>query len=341
VERPVAYDVVIVSWNHVRTLDACLAAVAALEPGPERVLLHDNVSTDGSLEAARSWEGRLPLEILGSAENRGFTGGVNRAWIRGSAPWVLLLNPDCAPRPGHVGALLGAVAGRPEGGEIGSATGKLLRASADELAGSELIDAAGMVVTPSGRHFDRGAGKRDDGRWDRPAWVFGGTGACTLYRRAALEDVRYPDGQLLPESFFAFREDAELAWRLQWRGWRCLYVPAAVAAHRRGLRPEHGRRQDPAVNRHSVRNRFLLRAHCADRGWLLRCLPWWLLRDIAVVGACLTVERSSLPGLVEAWTGRGDALLRRRWVLGRARVPSRRIGRWFRRGGWSEELEGV
>jgi len=305
------------------------------------VILVDNASADDSLTVAHAWARRLPLEIVSSPENLGFAAGVNRAVERGRAPWVLLLNPDCAPRPDHVKTLLDAAASRPEATEIGSVTGKLLRARPPALTESQVVDAAGMVVTPSGRHFDRGSGQLDDGRWDRQAWVFGGTGACTLYRRAALEDVVYPDGQLMAESFFAYREDAELAWRLQWRGWRCLYVPEAVAAHRRGLQPERGRRQDPAVNALSVKNRFLLRLHCADAGWHLRCFPWWLLRDLLVVGACLTVERSSRAGLMQAWQWRPDAYRRRRWNLGRRRAPSRRLSRWFRRGGWIEDLEGA
>jgi GT2 family glycosyltransferase len=161
--------------------------------------------------------------------------------------------------------------------------------------------------------------------------VFGGTGAATLYRRDALTDIAYADGQVFAESFFAYREDAELAWRLQWRGWRCLYVPDAAASHGRGFQPEGGRQGHDDVNRWSVRNRFLLRLHCADLGWHLRCFPWWKLRDLLVIGACLTIERSSLPGLVDVWRGRTDALERRRWVLSRRTVSSRRLSRWFRR----------
>jgi hypothetical protein len=197
-----------------------------------------------------------------------------------------------------------------------------------------------MVVSPSGRHLDRGAGEPDDGRYARQALVFGGTGAALLLRRCAIDDVSYPGAELLAESFFAYREDAELAWRLQWRGWHCLYVPDAVAVHQRHLRPEAGRgssraedagaRSSASINALSVRNRFLLRFHCADLGWHLRCLPWWLLRDLLVVVACLTIERRSLPALAEVWTGRRDALARRRHVLGRARVRSRQVSRWFR-----------
>ncbi len=334
-----AFDVVMVTRGHAATLPAALEAVAALEPRPETVAVLDNASDDGSAEVAAAFGDRLPLVLLQSDANVGFAAGINRCLERGSAPWVLFLNPDCAPRPDFAARLAAAAASRPEADRIGSVTGRLLRAAGPDLAPAGTLDAAGMVVTPAGRHLDRGAGEPDDGRYGEPAWVFGGTGAATLFRRTALLDVAYPDGQVLAESFFAYREDAELAWRLQWRGWRCLYVPGAVAVHLRGLRPERGRRQSPEIDRLSVRNRFLLRVHCADAAWHLRCFPWWLLRDLAVAGACLTVERGSLPGLVEAWRGRREAVLRRRWVLGRRRVSSRHVARWFRRGGRVEPLE--
>jgi GT2 family glycosyltransferase len=154
-----------------------------------------------------------------------------------------------------------------------------------------------------------------------------------------LADIAYPDNEIFADSFFAYREDAELAWRLQLRGWRCLYVPHAVAAHRRGFRPEAGRRGHSEINRYSVRNRFLLRAHCADLGWHLRCLPWWLARDLMVVGACLTVERGSLPALTDAWRLRGDARRRRRWVQGRRRISPRQMAHWFRKRGQVEEVD--
>ncbi len=297
----------------------------------------DNASSDDSAEiaATRSVAG---VRLIRLDTNTGFAAAVNHGLAETSSPWVLLLNPDCAPRPNFVTELVAAAARRSESTEIGSITGRLIRSVDPSLESGDILDAAGMVVTSSGRHFDRGAGEPDDGRYRRPAWVFGGTGAATLYRRSALEDVAYPDGQVLAESFFAYREDAELAWRLQWRGWRCLYAPDAIASHGRGFQPERGRRGHEAVNRWSVRNRFLLRIHCADMGWHLRCFPWWKIRDLLVVGACLTIEHSSLPALGEVWRGRHDALTRRHWVLSRGRVSSRHISRWFRKRHQVEEL---
>ncbi len=331
------YDVVMVTHDHRATLAAALAAVGRLRPGPSRVVVVDSGSADGSARLARDRSDRLPLRVVELGRNVGFAAGFNRGLEACEARWVLSLNPDCAPEPDFAARLLAA--GERGGGAVGAVTGRLVRAAGPGLQPSAVLDAAGMIVLPSGRHLDRGAGEPDDGRYREPAWVFGGTGAATLYRREALLDVAYPDGQVMAESFFAYREDAELAWRLQWRGWGCRYEPSARAAHLRGFRPEGGRRGHPEINRHSVRNRFLLRWHCADLGWHLGCFPWWALRDLVVVLACLTVERASLPALAEVWALRRDAGLRRRWVMARRTVPSRRVRRWFRRKGWVEPVE--
>jgi GT2 family glycosyltransferase len=334
-----SYDVVIVSHNHGDVLRACLASVAGQHVPPAKVVVADNASTDGSAGLAESWAERLDLAVFQNSSNIGFSAAVNRGLQACSSPWVLLLNPDCALQPSFAARLLASVHSTADAARVGSATGKLLRAHGPGLTTTTVVDAAGMIVTPSGRHLDRGAGQPDGGAYDREAWVFGGTAAATVYRRSALEDVTFPDRQVLPESFFAYREDAELAWRLQWRGWRCLYVPTAVGAHRRGLQPERGRRQAPEINAHSVKNRFLLRLHCADLGWHLSCFPWWLARDLLVVGACLTVERSSLPALRDVWRLRHDALSRRRHILQRRSVPSRQVRRWFRKRGWIEPVD--
>jgi GT2 family glycosyltransferase len=326
-----SYSVVVVSHNHADTLAACLGAVAGLTPPPVTVVVVDNASDDGSADVAAGFSSRLPIEVVRRSDNTGFAAAANTGIQIGDAPWVLCLNPDCAPAPDFVDRILAAVAGLPNRNRIGAVTGKLLRASGPTLEPEGILDAAGMMVTPSGRHFDRGAGEPDDARFDRLAWVFGGTGAATLLKRDALDDVAYPGNEVFAESFFAYREDAELAWRLQIRDWACLYVPEAVAYHRRHFRPEEGRRGHTNINRHSVRNRFLLRWHCADLGWHLGCLPWWLVRDLVVVGACLTVERGSLAGLGELWRLRKDATRRRRWVMGRKTAPPQRVRRWFRK----------
>ncbi len=84
------------------------------------------------------------------------------------------------------------------------------------------------------------------------------------------------------------------------------------------------------VNRHSVKNRFLLRIHHADRGWLVRFGLRSLMRDVVVIGACLTVERSSLSGLRWVLRNLATHMRRRREILARRTVDSRDLHAWFR-----------
>ena len=320
-------DVITVTRNHASTIAATLEAVVAQTLAPARVVVVDNASSDGSLAVAERFRGRFPLEVIANRENLGFSVAANAGLRAGAAPWVLCLNPDCRLEPSYLERLVAAA----ERHGAGSATGLLLRARGPELEADGAVDSAGMAVFASGRHLDRCSGRRLPAP-PPPAWVFGASGAAGLFRRAALADVAYPGGEVFDEGFFAYREDADLAWRLQRRGWGCLYWPAARAFHARGLRPEARRRGTPEINRHSVRNRFLLRWANADWRWRLACFPWWALRDIVVVAACLSLERASLPGLEEAWRLRHAYRARGRSNQSRARHRWCTV-RWFLPGG--------
>jgi GT2 family glycosyltransferase len=319
-------DVVVVTCNHAATLAATLDGVKAQALPPQRLIVVDNASQDDTRKVAREHTGPLPVELVALDANRGFAAALNEGLRRSRSEWVLSLNPDCRLEPSFLATLLAAAC---SDGRTGAACGLLLRASGGNLAPTAVVDSAGMVVSAWGRHADRGAGTALEPSLTRPAWVFGATAAAALYRRAALEDVAYPDGEVLDERFFAYREDADLAWRLQRRGWRCRFEPAAVGYHARGLKPEAARRGSALINRLSVRNRFLLLWANADWRWRLACFPFWLLRDLLVVAACLTVERSSLPALGEAWALRRAQLERGRVNAARATVSGWALASWF------------
>src|SRR4029077_15994254 len=201
-------------------------------------------------------------------------------------------------------ALVRAMDSRPD---AASASGKLLR-----LDGTT-IDSTGIVMMREQRHLDRGADQNDAGQFDQAEDIFGPSGAAAMYRRSALDDAAIY-GQYFDEDFFAYREDADLAWRCQLLGWTSLYVPAAVARHRRRVTPERRGELPKAINRHSVKNRFLLRIN--NMTWNLYRRDFWRItkRDGMVVGYVLLREWSSIPAL---WyiVRRLPRLLRKRRVV--------------------------
>jgi GT2 family glycosyltransferase len=136
-------------------------------------------------------------------------------------------------------------------------------------------------------------------------------------------------GEFFDPDFFAYREDADVAWRAQLRGWRALYTPSAVGYHVRSVVPGNRLAVPNVVNMHSVKNRFLLRIKNMSGGLYRRYWMGATARDIMVVGACLLCEQSSLPAFWHIARCLPRALRRRREIMSRRSVPDEALAAWF------------
>jgi GT2 family glycosyltransferase len=323
-EAPVA--VCIVTHNDASDLPDCMKSLAAQLYRPLEIVVVDCASRDGSLEVAEDHApAGIPFRAVALAENLGFAGGMNAAFARTQAPLVLTLNADARPAPDYINRLIDRARSHPEL-RVGAITGRLVRPAEDGRP--RLLDACGMRLTRTWRHLDRGSGEVDHGQWSVPERVFGATGAASLFRREALDDVAV-DGEIFDSRFHTFREDAELCFRLRERGWEVLYEPAAVAEHRRFSLPDRRAAMPAEVNRQSLKNRYLLRLYHQTGGNLVRTLLPALARDLGALGWVLLRERSSLGAYGWLWRHRSELLARRRAIQARRTVPARDIDRWF------------
>src|SRR3982751_4743416 len=143
------------------------------------------------------------------------------------------------------------------------------------------------------RHRDRGSQEMDNGHYLQYEYVFGATAAAALYRRAMIEDISI-DNEFFDPDFFVYREDADVAWRAQLMGWRCIYTPLARGYHVRNVLPGNRRALPPEINMHSVKNRFLMRMKNISGDLYRRNWFSITIRDLAVVGCCLLWEHTSL-----------------------------------------------
>jgi GT2 family glycosyltransferase len=309
-------SIVVVCHNDVDDLPISLASAVAQTGVAVETIVVDNASSDGSREAAM----RLPaVRVVALEENLGFAAGMNRGIQESAGRYVLALNPDCRLMPDFAAVLAARLDARPD---AGSASGRIYRALGADLSASDWLDSTGLYFTASGRHFDRDSGAVGAGRALSADQVFGTSGAAGFYRREALDSARISTGYF-DADFFLYREDADLAWRLQRLGWTCLYEPRAVAFHRRRNLPERRRAMSAAANMHSVKNRFLLRINNQTFGRFLLTLVPTFARDLLVLGACLTVERSSLPAVSWLWRNRRRLWAKRREIA--TKVRERRL----------------
>ena len=300
-------SVILVTWNSAQYLRRCLDGFRRQTHRAVELIAIDNASSDDTLAILEA------DTLIRNDTNRGFSAAVNQGIAVARGEYVLLLNPDCFLEPGYIERLVAGLEARPD---AGSATGMLIRAD-----GSDAIDTCGIRMTRTGRHLD--IDEHVDGE------VFGVSGAAALHRMSFLRDVAI-DGEVLDEDFFAYREDADLAWRGRLFGWTALCEPSAVGYHVRRVTPEARRTLPADINMHSVKNRFLLRIKNEGAYLALRNGPFELVRDLIVLLAALTIERSSLPAFSWLWRNRARVLAKRRAIQGRRKVSDRALARWFR-----------
>ena len=212
--------VAIVNANSGPLLRRALAALAAQTRPPDRTMVVDNASTDGSDRRARGAVlrrgGRSPereRRLRGSEQPRGPT-------RRPTVEWLALLNPDAFPEPRWLEELL----------EAAGAEARVLVLRQPDRDGGGSRTGWTPPATPSTSAASPGSAATESPRRSQPTRgeVFSASAAAALYRRDAFLEVGGFD-----ERFFCYYEDTDLAFRLRLAGHRCWYVPTARRAPRR------------------------------------------------------------------------------------------------------------
>src|SRR5262249_51739144 len=207
-------SVTIVTYNSGRFIKRCLESVLAQKYPCREIIVIDNNSSDGTVDILEQFEDRC--SVVYNSENIGFAAAQNQAIGLSAGEWVLTLNPDVLLLPGFIQSLVDAGETEPK---VGTVCGKLLAMTATfDIPAKPIVDSTGIYFNPMLRHLDRGSQEVDNGHYLKHEYVFGATAAAALYRRRMIEDIAF-DGEFFDSDFFVYREDADVAWRAQLRGW--------------------------------------------------------------------------------------------------------------------------
>src|SRR6476620_3084959 len=247
-------SVTIVTYNSGRFIKRCLESVLAQRYPSREIIVIDNNSQDGTVDILEQFEDRCT--VIYNSENIGFAAAQNQAIALSSGDWVLTLNPDVLLLPDFIRGLVDAGQIDPK---IGTVCGKLLTMTAAfDIPAKPVVDSTGIYFNPMLRHLDRGSQEVDNGHYLKHEYVCGATAAAALYRREMIENIAL-DGEFFDSDFFVYREDADVAWRAQLMGWKCIYSPLARGYHVRNVLPGNRRALPSVINMHSVQHRFLMR----------------------------------------------------------------------------------
>jgi N-acetylglucosaminyl-diphospho-decaprenol L-rhamnosyltransferase len=223
-------SIVIVTYNSVGQIDACLASLArTLPPLDAETIVVDNASTDGTADAVRL---RWPtVHVIDAGANTGFARANNIGIRRSAAPLVLLLNPDTEAAPGAIGRLIEALERRAdvavtgprlvdENGRAELSFGAMIGPLA-ELRQKLLVRGSGRGTPIISSYVDRLTRKAREVDWV--------SGACLLVRRSDAEAAG-----LFDERYFLYAEDVDFCAAIRMRGGKVLFVPDAQVTHLRG-----------------------------------------------------------------------------------------------------------
>lgn len=204
---------IIVNWNGKDVLLDCLESLARQDYPGLQIIVSDNGSTDGSLEAARS---RYPeVRLLQNNANLGFGPAVNRGLARAAGDYFLFLNNDLYLQPDSIRRLAETL---DADSQTGAVVPKILYY---EKRG--IINSFGVQVNYTGICYPHLIDCKDS---DALQCLETACGGIFMFKRQVYETVGGFD-----EDLFLYHEDHDLSWRIRLAGWKIMTAPAAVIYH--------------------------------------------------------------------------------------------------------------
>ena len=226
--EPLRWAAVVVNYEGGDRLVGCVRSIVAdTSAGPVEVVVVDNGSSDGSIDALRA---AIPgASVVRAPGNVGYARAANLGIAATRAPVVAVLNVDTVVEAGAAKVLLDRLDREARLGAVGP---QLRNPDGTSYPSSRTMPSIPVAVG----HAVVGLWKPDNRFTTRyrqldadptvPRLVDVVSGAAIWLRRAALDDVGGWD-----ERYFMFLEDVDVCREITTAGDRVRYEPAAVVTH--------------------------------------------------------------------------------------------------------------
>jgi O-antigen biosynthesis protein len=293
-------SVVIPTYNGRELLERCLASLARRRPADPGITFEIVVSDDASTDGTAEWlaEAYPTVRLVRSGTNGGFCAAANAGIAAARGRFIQLLNNDTEVARGWIEAGLTLFAD-PTVGSVAP----LVVVRSD----SRRVDSAGDSYSLAGWPTKRGHGQPAGHFTNRSVEeVFGASGSSAFYRADVLKALGGFDSL-----YGSYYEDVDLAFRLRWAGYRCLFAPCSLIYHDVSASYDH---RSPSLQRRMSRNAELLFwTNLPGRLLLLAIVPHLVLLIFqALWRAARGRLRPFLLGKVDAARAWRDILSRRR-----------------------------
>lgn len=307
----------LVTYNGEHYLPSCLESIASQTFRDYSLVILDNASSDKTRDSIAKFAPNA--RVIASELNIGFARGHNEVIRQTQSEYVCVLNQDLVLEPDYLERCVHSMDQSPR---AGSASGLLLRVpSLTADTPRDTIDTYGIVLSRTMRAKDAGAGM-PLASLAMQQKIIGASGTAGLYRRSALEDVAISvcDNcgcrfEYFDEDFFMYKEDVDLALRLQLRGWSAVAVLDARGYHVRTTDPALFKRPSALINQWSYRNQmYILIKDVSVSHWLKYGIAICFF-EVAKFFYLLIFERTTLRALGDVWRNRKKMLAKRSYIM--------------------------
>lgn len=313
----------LVTHNSATTIGVCLSALRKQTFRDLKICVIDNNSTDETVKLVRKYN---PDILILNAKNVGYAAGHNQALGLTQSKYVLTLNPDVLLDARFIEQMVNTLETSQE--RIGSAAGLLFRVN-NLHEEPQFIDGAGLYMQVNRRQLLRLEGREVAKHELHNELIFGPDGAAAFYRREMLNDIDLGDG-VFDESFFMHKEDVDVCWRAQLRGWSSMFVSLAHARHIRTFRAGKRQQIGNTMRRMAVRNRYYLMIKNELGLLFLRDLFFIVIYDVGIFMYVLLKEQSSLSAYTQVTQSLPRLLLKRSRIQITKIVSVYDMAHWFR-----------
>ena len=231
----------LVTWNSAKDLPHFFESVSKQQEPVYEVVCIDNNSQDETQSILK----KERVTTISLPKNTGFCHahniGFSKALLNQKIDAVLICNPDIILTPTCLQVLTKKMQSDKQ---IGTVSGVLLRQNQlTEGLKNGIIDSAGIEKKFGYRFTNRGEGKMFDKSFKVDAEVFANTGACFLISRVALQAIatnKSKTVEFFDETFFAYKEDVDLGWRVQKKQLKNICVGTVIGFHERHVKKTLG-----------------------------------------------------------------------------------------------------
>ena len=236
-------SIIIINWNGKGYLKTCLPLVYKQDYKNIEVILVDNASMDGSVGYVR--KNHPEAKIIINKENLGFAEANNIGYRIAKGDYILFLNNDTEVTYNFLSELVKMLESDKQ---IGGVQSKILL-----MDDPERLDSVGAFLTHTGFLYHYGIAKKDSPTYNKQIEIYSAKGACMLYKKSVLEEIKIND-EVFDSSYFAYFEETDMCHRVWLAGYKIIFVPSSVIYHKMG--GTSTKLSDPFVQFHSFKNRI-------------------------------------------------------------------------------------